>query len=75
MVKTFAILDFDIGICLGVRAWNLVFEAELCSGGVYPRLSTGSGQAQTISKHEIPMLKTFRILNFDIGIWVLELSR
>jgi hypothetical protein len=52
MVKTFAILDFDIGICLGVRAWNFVFEAELCSGGVYPRLSTGSGQAETISKRE-----------------------
>jgi hypothetical protein len=41
MVKTFAILDFDIGICLGFRARNFVFEAELCSGDVYPRLVGG----------------------------------
>ena len=41
MLGTFRIFSFGIGICLGFRAWNLVFEAELCSGGVHPRLSGG----------------------------------
>ena len=41
MLGTFGILNFGIRICLGFRAWNFVFEAELCSGGVYPRLTSG----------------------------------
>jgi hypothetical protein len=39
MLGTFGILNLGIGICLGFRLWNFVFEAELCSGGVYPRLT------------------------------------
>ena len=39
MLETFGVFNFGIGICLGFRAWNLAFEAELCSGGVHPRLN------------------------------------
>jgi hypothetical protein len=41
MLETFGISNFGIGICLGFRACNFVFEAELCSGGVHPRLTGG----------------------------------
>jgi len=41
MLETFGIPNFGIGICLGFRACNFVFEAELCSGRVYPRLEGG----------------------------------
>jgi hypothetical protein len=42
-------MTYDIGICFGFRAWNFVFEAELCSGGVYPRLRglDGAGRYET----------------------------
>jgi len=41
MLETFGISNFGIGICLGFRAWNFVFEAELCSGAVHLRLVGG----------------------------------
>jgi hypothetical protein len=47
MLGTFGILNFGIGICLGFRAWNFVVEAELCSGGVYPRLTGGDDAGGT----------------------------
>jgi hypothetical protein len=33
-------MTYYIGICLGFRAWNFLFEAKLYSGGVHPRLLT-----------------------------------
>jgi len=41
MLETFGISNFGIGIHLGFRACNFVFAAELCSGGVHPRLAGG----------------------------------
>jgi hypothetical protein len=46
-------MTYDIGICLRLRAWNFVFESELCSGGVYPRLEGGDLRAGFVSRQEL----------------------
>jgi len=51
MLETFGIPNFGIGICLGFRACNFVFEAELCSGRVYPRLEGGYKTRPTALNH------------------------
>jgi len=50
MLETFRISNFGIGICLGFRACNFVFEAELCSGGVHLRLAGGYETEASSSK-------------------------
>ena len=56
MLETFRISNFGIGICLGFRAWNFVFEAELCSGGVHLRLTAGDDAGGTTGRVQDPPL-------------------
>jgi hypothetical protein len=55
-------MTYGIGICLGFRAWNFVVEAELCSGGVHPRLTgRGSTGGTTCGRVQDPPLWFGRI--------------